>query len=89
METDDRKAVEHYTDLEAGKRYRVRYRLAGQRVDRYAQLQYLAYQDSGAILIWSGRPDIGTLRLRSSEIREIWEAGRSLAVYFDRKKWLT
>lgn len=71
---------------EPGKIYRLRYRLAGQKKDRYAQLQSLG--DQGDTKLFSGRPTIGNVVLRNSEIlwREQLPPGFTAWTCWDKKE---
>lgn len=81
------KPIDSPLDLKAGFYYRLKYRLRGQKAQRYARLQFLGFSESGMKSAWSGRPTIGTLTLHRDEVLECIEPAtqESKSTYFDAR----
>lgn len=80
--------ITHPIDLEKGKIYKIHYKLNGQRVYRYAQLEYVGYDLGGSVTLWQGRPSIGPQSLRREEIRNIWTLPKNAVktTYWDKRE---
>lgn len=66
-------------ELVQGRRYRVRFRVAGQRTDREMVASFMDASANQQYLYFSGRPAFGTatINVRDTEIRSITEAGKA------------